>query len=340
MIEYKNKGIRILSILFRCKGSVVPLTLPVVLFSCIICFVTLFFNLNKILIDGDYLGGGDWMLHPAPFSYFLQFAAFLLTFHTNAAFNRFWEARTNLQTMSSYWSSCASMLIGSEQIFILSKKFSKKQKSRAIKAQARILQLLSTLHATGLRYLLNQTKLPEGQGLEVLGGLSQYEVQILRTSEDPLFLVMHWLSADLLLRQHLGGLPTPPPLLTRAWHEMTLGLLAYDQACKVQDTPFPFPYLQMLYIIDLGVIVLVPIVVSCWVQSLFMSLLLVAMIVFSFHSIFQAAYLMETPFGLRPNDLNLLDLHKDFLSLVNVVQSEDVFLDVCEFWCLLIWRRN
>ena len=36
------------------------------------------------------------------------------------------------------------------------------------------------------------------------------------------------------------------PVLSRVHQEMSYGMYGFQQACKLEDTPFPFPYAQMV----------------------------------------------------------------------------------------------
>ena len=52
-----------------------------------------------------------------------------------------------------------------------------------------------------------------------------------------------------------GGLSAPPPIATRIWQSLGNGMNGYNNACMIDDTPFPFPYAQIiaLLLVILGV---------------------------------------------------------------------------------------
>ena len=38
----------------------------------------------------------------------------------------------------------------------------------------------------------------------------------------------------------------PPPIQSRMYQEMSNGMLGFNNAMKIHDTPFPFPWLQIV----------------------------------------------------------------------------------------------
>eukprot|EP01068_Selenidium_serpulae_P016165 Selendium_serpulae@DN6273_c0_g1_i4.p1 len=99
-------------------------------------------------------------------------------------------------------------------------------------------------------------------------------------------------------------------------------MLAFNQACKIEDTPFPFPYVQLLSFIDVCVLFVTPVVTVCWVRDVVLAVFLTILAVSGFHAIFVAAGMMDTPFGTRYNDLPLYDLHQDFINrLKNIIDT-------------------
>lgn len=47
-------------------------------------------------------------------------------------------------------------------------------------------------------------------------------------------------------RRSAGGLHVDAPVLSRVHQELSSGYHGWQQACKLEDTPFPFPYAQVV----------------------------------------------------------------------------------------------
>eukprot|EP00922_Rhytidocystis_sp_ex-Travisia-forbesii_P009312 GHVS01013574.1.p1 GENE.GHVS01013574.1~~GHVS01013574.1.p1 ORF type:complete len:741 (-),score=130.07 GHVS01013574.1:3509-5731(-) len=319
MIHYDQDSWFGLRILCHLHGSVVPQSLPRALLSGSLCFACMHWQ----LVDTTQRGGGNLMWHPACFVFFLQIAAYTLAFHTNQAYNRYWEARTQVQQMASYWGDAVSQYMAFDEVCRLVPK----QPLPSIDGptwRARIIHLVSLLHAVCVQYLLHEGA--SGTQLEVLGGITQQEANLMSRTADRAFLVMHWISQHVSVRHMTGGLSIPAPILSRSWQVLSLGMLAYNQACKIEDTPFPFPYVQLLHLMDWLLLIVTPFVVASWMNGIVFAVILCMMVVGAFHAMFAAACKMETPFGKRSNDLPLLELHKDFVarlkSIVDISVAE------------------
>lgn len=79
---------------------------------------------------------------------------------------------------------------------------------------------------------------------------------------------------------------------------MFLAMYSYNQSTKIQDTPFPLPYIQLLYWLDVSVTILSPIIIAGFISSIPFAMVLSFLTTCSYHSLFLASYFMETPFGL------------------------------------------
>jgi len=308
-------------------GSVLPRTVPVALLSTFICFAFMFWNVAETV-----LSGGGLMWHPNVLQFFLTVVSLLMAFHANAAYGRYWEGRTQLQLMSSNWAQAASSVMcvtyidGNNQAVTIDdpKKGHRKLTDRHA-FNAYFVHLLSALHAICAIYLLRtdndfkykcckkQRKWP----VEVLGGLSHTETTTLKQSLDQSFQVYHWISQLVCKFKHL-----PPAAAARFLTLLTAGMGAFDQACKIEDTPFPFPYAQVIFAMDVFVIFVSPVVVACWMISIPLACVLAFMLVFTYHSIYVTAHIMENPFGYRHNDLPLLAIHNDFIARLRTIMDE------------------
>lgn len=83
--------------------------------------------------------------------------------------------------------------------------------------------------------------------LQVLGGVSTDERAYLGRldSEARVNAVFAQIGAMCNRRRAAGGVQVDPPVLARFHHELCNGMQGFQQACKLEDTPFPFPYAQV-----------------------------------------------------------------------------------------------
>eukprot|EP00923_Selenidium_pygospionis_P051358 GHVN01089169.1.p2 GENE.GHVN01089169.1~~GHVN01089169.1.p2 ORF type:complete len:499 (-),score=68.98 GHVN01089169.1:1187-2683(-) len=328
--------------------QVIPLTLPRALIAGFIAWALDYWD----VVASD-VSGGSLMYHPSPFTFFFQIAAFVLAFHTNQAYGRYWEARTQLQAMGSFWADVASECVAFDELVEFKRKYDEeKVKSKVVEVirevtktptfptseiakdfteremaatfQAKLVHLTSLLHAVCIQYLLSADA--RKVELEVLGGINHEEFSVLRKAEDQAFVVGHWLSQLISRRIVAGGVPVPPPILSRVWQILSLGMLAYNQVCKIEDTPFPFPYVQLIYVIDFCLLFVTPVVTICWIQDVVLAVVLTCLAVGGFHAMFVAAGMMEAPFGNGANDLPLVDLHNDFVNRLKNIIGKDIAL--------------
>ena len=70
------------------------------------------------------------------------------------------------------------------------------------------------------------------------------------------------LLGQLTARRRVGGFVAEPPVFSRVHHAMSDGMLGFMQARKVEDTPFPFPYAQLLATMLYAFSLLFPLVVA------------------------------------------------------------------------------
>ncbi|KAF8822298.1 hypothetical protein IE077_004031 [Cardiosporidium cionae] len=303
-------------ILLRLKGSILPQLIPRALIAAAMVLLLRYLLPNQFSTSGSYL-----MWHPTPFSYFLQLAIFSVAFHTNQAYNRYWEARTHVQTMASYWGDLISQLIIFDEQNVKPEMIADGSAWRA-----KIAHLVSLLHAVSIQYLLNRYS--NCVELEVLGGVSEVELQRLSVTNDQSFLVSHWILQACASRQNNGGLNVPGPIVSRSWQVISLGMLSFNQACKIEDTPFPFPYVQLLYIMDWTMSFVVPLVVISWIKDTVFAVVLSILAICTFQAMFATACIMENPFGQSPNDLPLQQLHDDFVTRIKSLLDYPVAVEL------------
>lgn len=161
--------------------------------------------------------------------------------------------------------------------------------------------------------------------LMVIGGLWESERERLAVV-DPLhaervYVVQSWIHHALVERYELEGLAVPAPLLAQIYAQISTGFSAFMQCKKLVDTPFPFPYAQIVLICLIILSAFLPIQVCIIVNSTPLAMALTFVTVWAFCSINEVAIELEEPFMDESNDIALADLHVDFseklLTLIN-----------------------
>ncbi|PFH36231.1 hypothetical protein BESB_044230 [Besnoitia besnoiti] len=314
MIHYRQDPWLGFCILLQPHGSVLLCAVPRALIAGLLTWLLMAYG------PSSTGGGAEIMWSPTLFNFFLSLAALVLAFHTNQAYQRFWEARSHVQTMASWWADAASSFVAFDEMH-----------GRSIGEfawgadwRARMLHLLSLLHAVSIQYLLHNDA--ERTQLEVLGGMDAFEAKLLSLTDDQTYLVMHWIIQEMMQRVVLEpkGLAVPPPCYSRVQLQLSNGMLAFNSACKIEDTPFPFPYVQLVQLMDWFMTLACPVVIASWMIHMPFAIILSAVAVGAFHATFAAACAMESPFGRQSNDLPLVELHRDFVNRLKSIVDTHV----------------
>ncbi|PHJ24332.1 bestrophin [Cystoisospora suis] len=336
MIHYRQDPWLGFCILLQPHGSVLLCAVPRALIAGLLTWALMAYGVNK------REAGGDVMWSPTVFNFFLSLAALVLAFHTNQAYQRFWEARSQdpllvpswtstpgnvgpvfsyrqVQTMASWWADAASsFVVFDEMVGVPTGEFAKGAEWRA-----KILHLLSLLHAVSIQYLLHNDA--ERTQLEVLGGMDAFQAKLLSLTDDQTYLVMHWVVQEMMRRIFIEkGLAVPPPFVSRIQQQLSNGMLAFNSACKIEDTPFPFPYVQLVQLMDWVMTIACPVVIASWMIQMPFAIVISVVSVGSFHATFAAACAMESPFGRHSNDLPLVELHRDFVNRLKSIVDTHV----------------
>ncbi|KAJ1631568.1 hypothetical protein T492DRAFT_994854 [Pavlovales sp. CCMP2436] len=306
-------------------GSVIPRCLPQAACS----------GLLGLMFEYFGLGGTDGSLiqHPYVLTMLSMVLGYILAQRSNLAYQRWWEARTSLATLSARWGEAAMQTVEYDM---------DSQSPDARYFRARIVHLYSLLFALSLAELRGDWKFVDraddldtirpddpfniasthsdpvpasdsptarqavvallvraqnetqrngnaaapAEGNRRETGDSQSRLSTLPASETdkPLHrgvsgIRISW--HDTLASARGVSLNQPPPVVTRAYQLLSEGVIGYQQARKVGDTPFPFPYVQLI------------------------TLLLHA---------FNVSRELEEPFGYGPNHLPLIPLNEEFNS--------------------------
>jgi predicted membrane chloride channel (bestrophin family) len=199
----------------------------------------------------------DWMSHPSIyFSGYSACLSFLLVYRAQLGYRRYWEARSQIETMTSKCRQVAVHVV----TYVQSKD------SGAARWKGVQLRRLALFHAVALLELR-----PCGVDLERLkeGGLATaVEVRLLSRTGCKADLVMTWLVDAWVAREKSGGIDVSAPVLSRTFQLMSDTSLAHDHTHKIADTPFPFPFAQACSLLLLVWCVTLPVMVTIYADVL------------------------------------------------------------------------
>merc|ERR1719265_1633893 len=131
----------------------------------------------------------------------------------------------------------------------------------------------------------------------------------LKSSHCPLELILTWLENLMGVGQDTGVINVAPPILSRAFQTLANGMIAFHDAAKVAETPYPLPYAQTC---DLLLLLHWCIAPFTFAQ------------VFVFWSLNLTAREIEDPFGRDANDVDLHSLQNEFILVLSSLLHEDV----------------
>eukprot|EP00820_Chromera_velia_P009006 Cvel_4408.t1-p1 / transcript=Cvel_4408.t1 / gene=Cvel_4408 / organism=Chromera_velia_CCMP2878 / gene_product=UPF0187 protein mll4386, putative / transcript_product=UPF0187 protein mll4386, putative / location=Cvel_scaffold191:111787-116718(+) / protein_length=513 / sequence_SO=supercontig / SO=protein_coding / is_pseudo=false len=296
MIVYDKYRWWSLRVLLKCSGSAIPHVLPFSIIAGAWAYALRYYDLIPPT------NGGDLFFHPAPAMNFFLVVSLALTFHTSQAYSRYWEARTHLQSMSTKWLDAAF------EACLFDAPADLQGVAHGPAWRLQVVHLCSLLHGSAISYLSRQS----GSSLNVIGGIDQEEASALEDAGDQVYLVKKWLVEMFLSRQADGGLSQQGPIVARLYGAVADGISAFNQACKIEDTPFPFPYVQMIQVFMIALTFFLPVLIVSFERDTWLAVPISAVAVGCFHCLSYAAHAMESPFGERANDLPLADIQDDF----------------------------
>eukprot|EP00928_Gymnodinium_smaydae_P047886 TRINITY_DN31991_c0_g1_i1.p1 TRINITY_DN31991_c0_g1~~TRINITY_DN31991_c0_g1_i1.p1 ORF type:complete len:471 (-),score=72.79 TRINITY_DN31991_c0_g1_i1:410-1822(-) len=241
----------------------------------------------------------------ATYSSFTFVVGFLLVFRNQTAYARFWEGTSQIQVLRGCWVNAFSTLLAFSNT-------SKKDKEEIAKFQMKLLRMFSTLHACSIDFIYGQ-----GNGMSKILGIDEFENGALEfmnqvDNESMVFVVAQWIQQLILGGMADGTIPTPPPIVSRVFQDITGGVVMTENARKITDTPFPFPYCQVLQVVLLIHAFFTPAVFVSWCPHPLTAGALTFVAVTLFWSLNFISAEIEHPFGFDPNDIRIEVLQQKF----------------------------
>lgn len=323
MIVYESAKLHPLR-LFQWKGSVMPFSCGVAL-PCALLTVGIKL-LPSYVSDGgadgvwDLLGleGSAENVAGAAFSGMNFLIGFLVVFRSSQAYNRFWEGLSSINSMQGEWWDAASSLCA----FC---KCSTAAHEEIILFQHTLVRLISMLNGCVLMELsagFHREQIMEEEHmkskrafeLELIDaeGIDSESLRAVNSATEKVELVFQWIQQLVVESDVKDVFSVSGPVLSRAFQELSNGMVQYRQASKIARTPLPFPYMQATELLLISHWLCTPVLMCVWVESPLWAGILCFIQVMFYWSLNSIATELENPFGEDANDLPAKEIQQDF----------------------------
>eukprot|EP00443_Scrippsiella_acuminata_P077615 CAMPEP_0115379490 /NCGR_PEP_ID=MMETSP0271-20121206/4559_1 /TAXON_ID=71861 /ORGANISM="Scrippsiella trochoidea, Strain CCMP3099" /LENGTH=398 /DNA_ID=CAMNT_0002802695 /DNA_START=196 /DNA_END=1389 /DNA_ORIENTATION=- len=264
------------------------------------------------LLRGDYKMADflDLLNEPIAYSGFSALVGFFMVFRTQQAYHRFQSGATAVHEMRGEWFDSASSLVS----FC---KYSDTDVSKILRFQHKLVRLFSILHACALADLEGEKRATNGERdstriraynlpLIDVEGLDRESLLQIQQTDCKVELVYQWIQQIVVENVKMQVLSVPPPILTRAFQELSNGMVKYHDAMVIAHVPFPFPYMQTSEILLILHWVFTPLLMCTWTVAWPWTFSFCFISVLFLWSLNAVACELENPFGEDPNDLDAL----------------------------------
>lgn len=261
-----------------------------------------------------------WWAQPL-FSSLTGIIGYLVALRVTEAQSRYWEAADCAFEVAGGLYSAASSLFAFSH-------FQKARRQEIDEFKHVVARLTSLLSATMFAQLENGDALDD-VAYDILGmaSLDTTSMKALAREVHKTELVIQWVKLVIINGLSTGLLSVPPPILTRAFHEIDMCVSKFHQAEKLSRVCFPTAYSITLQVILTLHVLVTPAAMINAMGSDYKSALATGGITFTLWSVHFLARDLEHPFVFAARDIDLKLLQTELnekLSLACVVRSVDV----------------
>lgn len=279
-------------------GSVLPLAVVMAIPNAVLTFILSTLNEQEVYTQDADTTNTAWSI----LGVFSSCMFFVLNFRSRIAYNRWWEGGTLLQQTRGEWFNGFSSLIA----------FCNPSPDMAKKVeefQHLLVRLMSMLYCCALQQVSPDRDRP----FEILSpdGVDPDSLKMLAKTTDKVEVILQWIQRLITLSMYNGVIVVAPPVVTRAYQELSRGIVNLQNARKIADFPFPFPFAQasiVMLCLHWGV---VPVLCSMLLSRVLATSVAFVVICFLWCQNFIALQL-ESPFGSAPNDLPMQQMQMDW----------------------------
>lgn len=299
MIDYSvGSGWSRISFIFRFHGSVFGQAFLVAVPSAALSSLLTWFRRNSDI----EVFKTSVLERQAAWTAFGSLVGFVVVFRSSQSYGRFWDGCEAIYSMRAEWFNAASSLTAFTS-------GSPAPKELVWQFRHALMRLFSIIHAAALCDL-DSCNSPEESNLyetiEIIGlnGLDPQSLQTFQKSHCKVGLVFHWIQQLVVENIANKVMAAAPPIVTRAFQEAASGMVSYHEAMAIATVPIPFPYAQSTQLLLMVHWIIMPIVVSVWVDQPGWAFVFCWMQVFILWSLNAIAIELENPFGQDANDFD------------------------------------
>jgi len=294
MIKYKTGSAGVFFIARR-RGSVFPKAFCWAIPNAALAIILHLYCRGIHELD---MTGVDWV-----WAGYTSVLGFLLTFRNNQAYTRFWEGATLINQVRGEWFNAVSTL------FAFCNQ-SKDHVAQVQQFQSTLVRLASMLYCSALQQVCDL----EDDRLEIIdnSGMDADSRLFLCDSNDRCEIILQWIQRLIVDSEESRTIKIAPPLLTRAFQELSRGIVNLNNARKIKDIPFPFPYAQMMTVMLIVHWMVTPLIASQVMESRMFAGVMCFFVTFAFWCLIYIALEIDQPFGEDDNDLPLREMQRDF----------------------------
>merc|ERR1712113_533159 len=97
-------------------------------------------------------------------------------------------------------------------------------------------------------------------------------------------------------------------------------MLGFNNALKIADVPFPFPYAQLLTLLLVVYTIFIPFYIVCFTESMIAGPVLTFLLFEGIWGVNEVAKELENPFGSDANDISVADFHGRFMDVLEDIR--------------------
>jgi len=283
------------SLLFRVRGSVVPKSMVWALPAMLLA-MGLFFYWGGVDDSAADSVSQAW----TGYSFIL---GFLIVFRMQISYMRYWEACTMTNEMRGEWldafCSICSFCTRDEA-----------KHDEVYRFKGLMMRLLSMLHQGAIEKLC----LMDVKDVPIIDptGLEPDFLEFVMHHTDKMEILMTWVEQSIVDAHQAGIVTVAPPILSRAFHELSRGMVRFVEVKKIRTYSLPFPIVQMIQYLLVFHAFVTPIIASLIMYNWRWAGMLAFSSVFSLWCINYIAMEVEQPFGDHWNNLPVIQMQLDF----------------------------
>eukprot|EP00928_Gymnodinium_smaydae_P031463 TRINITY_DN2307_c0_g1_i2.p1 TRINITY_DN2307_c0_g1~~TRINITY_DN2307_c0_g1_i2.p1 ORF type:complete len:483 (-),score=47.13 TRINITY_DN2307_c0_g1_i2:130-1578(-) len=288
MIKYSNK--RLHSVLLGIGGSVLPSALP---FAFISAAIGVGFYYLKFVVPLEEVPN-------AAASGFSFLVSFLLVFRTQQSYNRFWTGLTLMRGVKGQWLNGSSNLIAFCS--------SQPEKAQEVeKFQHLLVRLVSMMYCAALQQVCDKKGDMQFQHLDN-ASVDQSYLIFMSEQENKCEVILQWIQRLIVDNVSSGVLNVAPPICSRVFQELSIGIVSLQEAKNISEYPFPFPYAQILTITLILQTFLLPYYLALTCEGPIATASFTFVIMLCLWGINLVGVQIENPFGDDANDIPSAEL--------------------------------